>query len=318
MSYCTALFVCLLPIAWYGSASAQVSSKADSSDFVPWSEFQYAGQRLYTIDGSQPRYTTEIKPLPAMIMGTTITALVVGLHIYQKNTIWTQSASFRIIDDWEAELNADKGGHFWGTYLESRLATDFLMGAGYSRELAVVCGALTGLGYQFYVEVLDGYGKNWGFSPSDMLFNLLGFSFFLGHHYSPFLQNFSPKAEFYPAYWFGEKTRKEALSVLDDYSAWTWWLSVNVHNLLPKTLQSYYPSWLNIAIGYAGRNLGWSDQTRKFIISLDLNLEQLLPEGGSFWNWLRQYLNMIKLPAPAVEFSPDSPPRWYLLYPFKF
>lgn len=307
-------FFCLL--VWFFTMHT-ARAQQDSTEFIPWNEFQYAGQHLYTIDGSQPRRTTQIKPFTAALIGAGTAGLIAGLHIYQANTIWAKQASFRIVDDWDVELNADKGGHFVGSYLESKLATDALMGAGYDWDFAVICGGLMGLGYQFYVEVLDGYGVNWGFSPSDMMFNVLGSGFYIARHYSPFLQNFTPKADFFPSPWIGEKTRKYALSVIDDYSAWTWWLSINVHNLLPEPLQQWYPSWLNIAVGYAARNIDWDDASRKYIISFDFDLEKILPEGGTFWNWLRQYVNMIKLPAPAIEFSPNHPPRFYLLYPFK-
>lgn len=280
-------------------------------------EFRYAGQQLFTPDGELPLRQTSLRPVPTIIMGAALGGLVAGLHIYQAQTIWEETAAFHIQEDGDIELGTDKGGHFTGAYFSSKLAADLFMQSGLSWNTAVLCGSLAGFGYQLYVEILDGYGKNWGFSPSDVVFNTLGAGFYFSRHYSPFLQNFTPKAEFYPAPWFGEKTRKYASSIIDDYSAWTWWLSVNVYGLLPESWQRWYPSWLNIAVGYAARNLDWDDADRKIIIGLDYNLEKILPEGGSFWNWLRQYVNMLKLPAPAVEFSPTRPPRFVLLYPFR-
>jgi hypothetical protein len=53
---------------------------------------------------------------------------------------------------------------------------------------------------------------------------------------------------------------------------------------------------------------------RKLIIALDYDLVKLLPDGGHFWNWLKQSLNYFKLPSPAIEIG--KPIRFYLLYPF--
>jgi hypothetical protein len=55
--------------------------------------------------------------------------------------------------------------------------------------------------------------------------------------------------------------------------------------------------------------------TSRFVIGIDYNLVELLPDGVPFWNWLKQSLNCIKLPAPAVEFSKDST-QFKILYPF--
>jgi hypothetical protein len=287
-------------------------------------EFTYADTRAYTIDGTMPRRTTEWQLVPTIITGGVYTSLVAGLHIYQSQKVWADKASFRILDDFDVDLLADKGGHFLAGYTMSKFSADALMASGVSRNDAMLGGMAMGFGYQLYVEIMDGFGKNWGFSPTDVLFNGIGAGLFIAQHYAPVLQNFTPKATFFPAPWFGEKKRFYATDIwVDDYSAWTWWVSVNVHNLLPKTIQPYYPSWLNIAVGYTARNLDWDDATRRIIISLDYDLTKILPEGGAFWNWIRQYVNLIKLPAPAIEFtlSPSwgyvRPPRFYLLFPFK-
>jgi hypothetical protein len=107
--------------------------------------------------------------------------------------------------------------------------------------------------------------------------------------------------------------------------------------MLPAGISDYWPEWLEIAVGYAARNLSipctdcpppkgephydengyvyvYGDP--KFIIGLDVSLVKLLPDDGSFFNWFRQTLDLFKLPTPAVEFGEET--RFYLLYPFKF
>jgi hypothetical protein len=289
----------------------------DADGFIPWKEFKYANQQLYTIDGVQPHRVTQLRPIPAIISGTAITAMVAGLQIYQGAIYWNNRATFRVIDDGDYELWADKAGHFFSAYIASRIAKDALITSGFSWDAAAVCGPLIGLGYQFYVELMDGYGRDWGFSPTDMLMNTVGASYVMAQHFLPVLQNFNIKATYYPPQWYGERSRPVASSAFDDYGAWTMWISANVHNLLPPEAQPYWPAWLNIAVGYAVRDVDLPTADRKFIVSLDYDLEKILPDGGPVWNWFRQYLNIFKFPAPAVEFSATRPPRFYLLYPFK-
>ena len=277
----------------------------------------------YTLDGSLPRTFTQLDPLKTALVGGGFTAILGGLQIYQYNAFWSDRTTFRIIDDGDLEYGADKGGHMFAAYTMSKLATDALMTSGFSHDLAVVSGGLIGAGYQFFVEVQDGFGRGWGFSPSDVYANTAGSVFHIMQHFIPFFSNIHFKGTYFPAPWMGEKTRKGASTPIDDYSAWTWWFSFDIHGMLPQEAQSFWPPWLNISVGYAARNLEWADASRRYILSVDYNLEKLLPDGSPFWNWLRQYLNIIKLPAPALEFAfaPDGkllgPPRLHFLFPFK-
>jgi len=175
--------------------------------------------------------------------------------------------------------------------------------------------------------------------PSDFYTDIAGAVFFLGQNYIPYLQNFTPKFMYIPANWHGDDKRIPNDMFIDDYSSQTFWLSINVHNMLPETFKSYWPSWLQLSVGYAARNLiapyeaeqrgieydpnKWEVKNRdvwgspRYIIALDYDLVKILPSDGKFWNWLRQSLNYFKLPSPAIEFS-KSRTRFYLLYPFSF
>ena len=90
-------------------------------------------------------------------------------------------------------------------------------------------------------------------------------------------------------------------------------------------MKKYWIPWLEIAVGYGADAIdtnrdpnGSPDQfsQRRYVIGLDYNLVKLLPDGGWFWNWARQSLNFLKLPAPAIEFS-SSGTSFKLLYPFR-
>ena len=287
----------------------------DSSVYIPLSQFTYAGDQRVTIDGSLPRNTTKIRPLPLIGLASIYLGITTALHIYQVNTFWDSTTTFRFIEDGDYALYADKFGHAWGTYINAYLASEALMGAGLSWEAATLGGAGIALAYQTYVEVMDGYGKTWGFSWSDMYANFAGLAWFLGQHYVPFLQNFTYKSNFFPPPWFGRLTRESAETFLDDYSGWTFTLAVDIHNLLPNNVKKYWPSWLNIDIGHAVRDLRYRQGESVYTLGLDINPVRLLPDGPNLWKWFKQGFNYVKIPAPAIEFGDVT--RFRLLYPFQ-
>lgn len=297
------------------SASSHASI-ADTSCYIPLSEFTIAGTPRYTIDNSPPMKCNKLKPLTTVGIGATYFGILTALHIYQVNTIWNENTKFRIVEDFEQDFMADKCGHFWGTYFNGYCSAEALIGAGFSVETATIVGGLMGLLYQGYVEVMDGFGKNWGFSPSDMYADIAGFGYYLAQYYVPFLQNFTFKATYFPASWYNEKPRREASMFIDDYSSWTWWLSAKMCNLTPASWK--WPRWLDLAFGYAARDLhldpdGYKGKLR-FSLALDYNIVELLPDGGNFFNWLKQSFNYFKFPAPAIEFGEGV--RFRLFYPF--
>jgi hypothetical protein len=181
-----------------------------------------------------------------------------------------------------------------------------------------------GLGYQTYVEVLDGYGINFEFSPYETYAQTLGVVYYLATQFSPFLQNFVPKFNYYPSSWFGGLPKAASQTPIDDYSAWNFWLTINIPNLTKGALKPIWPDWLNLSLGYGARNLDDPGEARIVTLSLDYNLVELLPDGGPTWNWFKQTLNFFKFPSPTIEWRFDrlgwksqGSPRFYLLYPFQ-
>ncbi len=296
------------------------------NDYIPLSQFTYAGEERYTLDGSLPRAVTKIKPTNLAILGGVYAGAFVFLDIYQRHAWWSdQRGGFHFEEDWVSALQSDKAGHAFGGYMASYLMSEGLMSSGFSWNAATIWGGIFGCIYQTYVEVNDGFAREWGFSPSDWYFDAIGPTFFLAQHYVPALQNITPKWQYVPTKWLNEPQIVRPSTFIDDYNSSTFWWSVNVYNILPENLKRYWLPWLNVAVGYGADAVDAvkdpnqpPDQLsqRRFVIGLDYNLVRLLPSGGSFWNWLRQGLNFLKLPSPAIEFGPGGT-RFSLLYPFR-
>lgn len=318
-----------------GAQTTDSLVSAESVKLLDSSEFRYADTHLFTITGDLPQDETRIKPLTASIAAASLGVGFYLQHEGQLSSIWNEcKTDFFIREDGAYALEADKAGHFFGTYFTAYLMREIAVVSGLDWDWSNVAGGLLGLAYTTYVEVNDGLCSNWGFSPSDFYADVAGSAFFIGQHYIPFLQNITPKFMYIPADWHGELLRQPEEGFPADYSSHTLWASVNVYNLLPDNLKRYWLPWLEISFGYAARNLchpGYQNENgcdasrsepvcdqawgnRVFVVALDYNLVKLLPEGGSFWNWFRQSLNYVKMPSPAVEFGPTT--KLYLAYPF--
>ena len=294
------------------------SRSLDTSEFIPWSEYRWADHQMYTITGEPPRRYTKIQPIPAYTYLGTYFGILVALHYYQEKTFWRATQSFRIRDNFDESLGANYGGHFCGGYFVSYVSEQALIASGVSYKLAPIYGAIAGLGYQTYVEVLDGYGTDFSLSPFEVYAQTLGCVYFAASQYCRTLQDLSPKFNYYPSSWFGDQPKAGSQTPIDDYSAWNFWISADIKDL---TGRGFWPSWLNIAGGYGARNLDDPGETRVITLALDYDLVKILPDGSPGWNWFRQTLDFVKLPAPGIEWRVTRGGKstglyFYLAYPF--
>lgn len=225
------------------------------------------------------------------------------------NTLWWKgeptSFHWNVQQDWTYALGADKVGHAYFTSMATTALAGTLRWSGMDSASAIWTGAGVALLYQTYNEVRDGFSVKYGFSPGDMVANTLGAALPVAQYYAPSLKNVTFQISFYPSEPFRQGMYG---AIIDDYESTTHWLSFDVHQMLPATMQAWYPEWVNLAVGHSVRGLtGASTPQHVFVLSLDWNLKRLphLPD------WLRQafeYLHMYHLPAPAVELTPNF--RW--------
>ena len=66
---------------------------------ISLSDFIYADTRLYILSGGFPTVVSNIKPLPAVLLGAGLGAAFVIQHQLQMNTIWQNDAPFKFKDD---------------------------------------------------------------------------------------------------------------------------------------------------------------------------------------------------------------------------
>jgi hypothetical protein len=158
------------------------------------------------------------------------------------------------------------------------------------------------------VELLDGFSNDYGASLTDLGANSLGALL----AYSQYSIWEEPRLHLkYSFHRSGlAKQRPEMLGknmmeeVLKDYNGQTFWLSIDIEKFLSN--ENKFPKWLNIGLGYSVQDIIYArDRTnpyRQFFLSLDLDLSNL-KTNSKLVRSLLYGVNMIHLPAPAMEFS---------------
>ena len=228
----------------------------------------------------------------------------IGIHIYQANAWWQdQNSKFRVIHDWDYALWVDKVGHFYGAHLLGHAFSAGFEAANMDSEKATIYAAAASLAFQLYVEVEDGFGANWGFSPGDVVFNVLGSSYFLAQYYYPYLKNFQPRASYYPSEQQRKGLRPDG-NIIDDYDGQKYWLAVRMKEVLPKSVSKYWPSFLMLSVGMGVKNIRTdrSNARSDMYIAFDLDVEKL-PLHGKFWQFIKNTLNYLHFPMPGVRLT---------------
>ncbi len=251
-------------------------------------------------------------PRLALVGGISAGSFVLG-HVVFTDLWWKGEQSsfhFNWQDDWNYALGADKFGHAITPYIATDLYRQAFEWTGMETQESVWwAGGVISL-YTTYIEVRDGFSKEWGFSWGDFAANNIGIAWRVVEVYEPWLNNVRWKI----SYWPSEAFKSGAYSsIVDDYESTYHWASLNVNAILPESWEPWWPDFFNIAVGHSVQGVVALDGSGKqeIYLGLDWNTEGL-PGDGAFWNWLKRTLNYYHLPAPTVRITPNV--VWYGLH----
>lgn len=194
----------------------------------------------------------------------------------------------------------DKLGHFYS----SRLLAEQLFGIarwiGFSEPSSKLIGPIMSSLLMLEIEVYDGFFKEWGFSVADFTANELGAFSSLFEEKFPVLQNFQLKFSYHPSH----QPQREP-TFIKDYAGMTFWLSANVHAVLPVPLKSAYPEWLNLALGYSVSKSARGQI--ELYLAPDINWIKM-PWGGDARTvrFIKRALNYIHFPCFAWQLRPEQ------------
>jgi hypothetical protein len=300
--------------------SVKIKPNLDSSSYYDAERITYPDKKkIWIVGGSQA----------ALWAGSFIALNKAWYADYPKQ-------SFHFFNDWKEWQQMDKVGHVWSSYQISRLSGDMWKWTGINEKKAVWLGGISGVAYMSIIEILDGFSAEWGFSTGDMLMNITGSGLYVAQQlawkeqrlqlkmsYSAF--DYEPGDVYRARELFGESV---ASKILKDYNAQTYWLSANLRSFFPD---SKIPRWLNLSLGYNARvMLGareniWTDEAgntidrsdleryRRFFLSVDVDLTKIRTRSKILRS-VFSVVNMVKIPAPALEWDSRGKFVGHLLY----
>lgn len=244
------------------------------------------------------------------------------------NELWYKyydRTPFHTFNDNPEWLQMDKGGHAMVSSYLGLVGYKTLRWSGVKKSKALWYGGLLGSGYLLSMEVLDGFAEEWGFSFGDILANSFGSaSFMLQEHFwddQRIVLKFSAHLTDFAAIRPSLLGYNNAERIFKDYNGQTYWISVNPASFMKEN--TWMPAWLNVAAGYGATNMISGRESdnplpeqyqryRQYYLSLDVDFRKI-PTNKAWMKPILGLLNIIKVPAPALELSKHGM-RWRGLY----
>ena len=254
-------------------------------------------------------------------------SVITGGTLLALNELWYKGyprSSFHFINDNNDWKQMDKIGHFMTSYYLGKIGMDALDWAGVSKKNQLIYGATYGFAFLTAVEVLDGFSKQWGASPGDILANAAGSALLIGQELLWNEQRIIVKYSFHQTRF--ARQRPETLGenyiqqALKDYNGQTYWLSTNVWSF---NKEGNFPKWLNIALGYGAEGMLFGNNNaqnstlqnpyRQFYLSFDIDLVKI-PTKSKLLKSVFSVINFIKIPAPTLEINTKNGIKFHYLY----
>lgn len=256
--------------------------------------------------------TTQLdrKKLNKLIIASAV-GYTAGLVIL--NQVWyedTERQSFQFFNDNAEWKQVDKVGHFFASFHLSDISSRALRSCNVPQKKADLYGALSGFLLTVPIEILDGYSDGYGASAGDIFADAAGSAVYLGQKLLWKEVRIHPKFSFHRTHYaqlrpalLGDDLLSE---VVKDYNGQTQWLSFDVDKF------TTFPKWLNIAIGYGASDMIYARDSenisygfspyRRYYLGVDVDLTSIKTHS-KLVKTLIYVVNMVRLPAPAVEFS---------------
>ncbi len=239
-------------------------------------------------------------------------------------------SSFHFYNDMSDWLQMDKMGHMVPAYQLNLLSAEAYKLSGLDSRRSAWLGALSSMGFLTAIEMFDGFSAQWGFSAGDMAANVMGSAAYVGQElgwgeqriHMKWSHRTSGLAKYRPDLLGSNRLE----TIVKDYNGDTYWISFNIASLVNKEL--HLPTWLNIAVGYSAYGMLGSSANpevhngvrmpdmpryRQWILSPDIDLSRVQTSNRSL-RTIFNALNVIKVPAPAIEYNRIHGWTFHLLY----
>ncbi len=230
---------------------------------------------------------------------------------------------FTFFNDAPQWMGMDKAGHAMTAFYLAEHTHEALRTLCYSPRKARNMAAVLAWTAMLPIEILDGFSPAYGFSWADAGANLAGaMLFWVQNGRGPLLVR--PKYSFQPSPYAalrpGVLGDGLAEQWLKDYNGQTYWLSFDWQALFKRRPLSVPLTW---AIGYGAEEMVYARRDenlqagfrpyRQLYFSVDIEWRQV-PASKPWLRSVFRFLNMIKIPAPALSWDERQGWRFHWLY----
>jgi len=255
------------------------------------------------------------------INGKRMRTLAIGTAVvYTGSLIWLsnqwysdfEKESFHFFNDAGQWKQVDKAGHVYGGFQLQSTSYQALKWAGLNKEKALLWSAVSSFTFMATIEVLDGFSAEYGASATDLVANSLGIGLYTSQ------QLLWSEIRIHPKFTFRRTSYSElrpevlgsglAEEILKDYNGQSYWLSFDI----ARFTSGNFPKWLNIAVGYGANDMIYAtdnanleaglDPYRQWYVGIDIDVSHI-KSRSKLVNTALFFVNMIRIPAPALELS---------------
>lgn len=244
------------------------------------------------------------------------------------NEMWYKNyprSSFQLFNDGNEWLQIDKVGHAFSAYQLNRFFFNQYQRTGYDTKRSLRNATISSLSYMTTIEILDGFSKNWGFSPWDFSANLSGSLLHLIQQKKwgeqkiqmKFSYHETPFAKYNPSQ-LGDNFQQR---VFKEYNGQTYWLSFNSTLLLSKN--NTFRDVVSLSIGYSASEMTHAktnnfivnnfQRHREFLFSFDADLNRVKWKRKGLKKVMRIF-NVIKVPLPTMKIRENGKISFHLFY----
>jgi hypothetical protein len=200
----------------------------------------------------------------------------------------------------------DKAGHFYVSYMYFNSISELMKLCEFNDKQRLRTSFWLSAFWAVSIELGDGITQ-WGYSWHDLAANFSGIGMAYLQSRYPYLSNIKFKMSYWPTSYYIKNGFKE-WTLTSDYHGHMYWMTFDIHNMLPAKHQKRWPAFLNMAVGYGvdrDSPMHKPIQDRAFAIGLDWNLGAWKVKNKTL-HTVKQLADYIHYPAPGYYWQTNQ------------
>jgi hypothetical protein len=207
----------------------------------------------------------------------------------------------------------DKAGHFFVSYMYFNSISELMRWSDFSDRARLRTAFWLSAFWAVSIELGDGVTQ-WGYSWHDLAANFSGIGMAYLQSRYPYMSNIKFKMSYWPTRYYRDNGFK-GWTLTNDYRGHMYWMTFDIHNMLPENTGKWWPPFLNLAVGYgvdpeSPKHHFITD--RAFAIGLDWNLGAIKTKNKTL-HAVKQLADYFHYPAPGYYWQTNKAGAFYPL-----